>query len=410
MEVNIFQDTQMHRPVPCGERVSTANSLLRMTLGSQAVLCGYVFPASRRWLIGDELEAHAFSADSLCVADGLPVLCGHLAASSLALDLLTEAGWKLPERLLVFRDTEGLMALILGEASQGRRVVTNFPLPEASIPAEAHLVNPRLRAMLNDKGSLEILVPEHQHPVRRRVEAAKLLREPATCRGAVLKIAATESGGGHGVLLPPDSADPVLVSALLHDAETAILEEFLPLTSTRCFNYLIDGEGGVRFLGAPEQFLMDSRYLGNWFRASDSPDPAAVAAGAAICRRAAALGYRGAAGFDAGFLRDGSFRFVDLNFRMNGSTAPLLLVADLLRRCGAPAALRSGFRGRTSPGVLSSSLRRLISEARFFPLAVILSDVDAAETNFLVYGFLTGPDQAGILASAAEVTRRLLGR
>jgi hypothetical protein len=60
--------------------------------------------------------------------------------------------------------------------------------------------------------------------------------------------------------------------------------------------------------------------------------------------------------------------------------------------------------------LLFSSLRRLIAEARFFPLAVVLSDADAPETNFLVSGFLTGPDQAGILASAAEVTRRLLGR
>lgn len=338
------------------------------------------------------------------------MLCGHLAASRQALDLLAEAGWELPKRLLVFQDTEELLALILGEARQGRRVVTNFPLPEASIPAEDHYVSPRLRAMLNDKGNLEMLVPEHQRPVRRRVEAAELLREPGTCRGAVLKIATAESGGGHGVLLPPDSADPVLVRAMLQGADTAIIEEFLTFTSTRCFNYLINGEGEARFLGAPEQFLTDGRYLGNWFRAGDSPDPAAVAAGADICRRAAALGYRGAAGFDAGFLRDGSFRFVDLNFRMNGSTAPLLLIADLLRRCGAPAALRSGFRGRTSPRMLSLNLRRLISEARFFPLAVVLSDVDAPETDFLVSGFLTGPNQPVILASAAEVTRRLLGR
>jgi hypothetical protein len=356
------------------------------------------------------LEAQASSADSLCVAEDLPVLCGHLAASSLALDLQNEAGWELPERLLIFRDTEELLSLILGETSRGKRLVTSFPLPEASIPAEAHLVSPRLRVMLNDKRNLEMLVPEHQHPARRLMEAALLLREPLTCRGAVLKIATSESGGGQGVLLPPDSEDRELVSALLQGADTAILEEFLPFTSTRCFNYLIDGEGDVRFLGAPEQFLMDSLYLGNWFRAGDSPDPAAAAAGADICRRAAALGYRGAAGFDAGFLRDGSFRFVDLNFRMNGSTAPLLLVADLLRRSGAPAALRSGFRGRTKPSLLFSSLRRLIAEARFFPLAVVLSDADAPETNFLVSGFLTGPDQAGILASAAEVTRRLLGR
>lgn len=390
--------------------MNSRDGLLRKTLGSQAILCGYMLLSSRRWLIGDELEAQAGSVDSLCVAQNMTVLSGHLAASNLALDLLCEAGWKLPERLLVFRDAEELLDLILNEAANGMRVVTNFPLPEASITAEAHLVSPGLRAMLNDKGNLEMFVPEQLRPVRRRVEAASLLREPRACRGFVLKIAAAESGGGQGVLLPPDSDDPMLVSALFQGANTVILEEFLPFTSTRCFNYLIDGEGDVRFLGAPEQFLMDCRYLGNWFMAGDSPDSAAVAAGADICRRAAALGYRGAAGFDAGFLRDGSFRFVDLNFRMNGSTAPLLLVADLMRRSGAPAVLRTGFRGKTSPVVLSSGIRRLISEERFFPLAVVLSDIDAPESNFLVSGFLTGSDRAGLLASGAEVARRLLGR
>jgi hypothetical protein len=113
--------------VLCRERASEADGLLRKTLGSQTVLCGYPLPASRRWLGGDELEAQVSSADSLCVAEDLPVLCGHLAASGLALDLLAEAGWKLPERLL---------ALILGEASRGRRVVTNFPLSGASVPAD----------------------------------------------------------------------------------------------------------------------------------------------------------------------------------------------------------------------------------------------------------------------------------
>lgn len=54
--MNISQDTPMHRPISCGERVSSeVDGLLRKTLGSQAVLCGYLLPASRRWLIGDEL-------------------------------------------------------------------------------------------------------------------------------------------------------------------------------------------------------------------------------------------------------------------------------------------------------------------------------------------------------------------
>jgi len=400
----------MYEALPCRQRNSHEESLLQEILGSSSVLCGYPHPQTRRWLVGDELSAQAGSADSLCVAKDLPVLCGHLAASKMALDLLDFAGWELPEDLWIFRDTEELLARIRSEAAGGRQVVTNFPLPEASVPAAAHLVHPRLRAMLNDKGNLENLVSENLHPSRRLVEADWLLKQPSVCRGKAVKIAAAEAGGGQGVLLPPDSSEPELVTAMLQGATMAILEEFLPFTSTRCFNYLIDGEGDVRFLGAPEQFLMDCRYLGNWFKAEDFPSSEAVAAGADICRKAAALGYRGAAGFDAGFLRDGSFRFVDLNFRMNGSTAPLMLAVDLLNRSGAPVALRSGFRGRTRTSLLYSNLRRLIEETRFFPLSVVLSDSDAPETDFLVSGFLTGRDQAGILVSAADITRRLLGR
>lgn len=377
--------------------MSHKEGLLRQALGKEALLCGYPHPASRCGLAIDELEAQAFSTDALCVAEDLPLLCGHLAASSLALDLLADAGWGLPERLLLFRDPEELLAMILSEVSEGRRVTTSFPLPEGRIPREAHLIAPELRAMLNDKGNLERFVPEVQHPVRRRVDVAELLREPGRCRGAVLKIATGESGGGRGVLLPPDSEDPVLVRALLRRADSVILEEFLPFTTTRCFNYLIDGIGEVRFLG-------------NWFEADDSPEPAAVAAGVEICKRASNLGYRGAAGFDAGFLQDGSFRFVDLNFRMNGSTAPLLLAAEVLRRSGAPAALRTGLRGKTSPSGLASNIRGLIAEKRFFPLAVVLSEVEASESEFLVSGFLMGSDRDNILASAAGVTRRLLGR
>ena len=390
--------------------MSVWEGLLRQALGSQALLCGYPLPASRRGLAIDELEAQAFSTDALCVAEDLPLLCGHLAASSLALDLLADAGWGLPERLLVFRDHEELLARILSEASKGGRVAASFPLPEGRIPPEAHLIAPELRAMLNDKGNLERLVPEGQHPVRRRVEVAELLQDPARCRGAVLKIATGESGGGRGVLLPPDSEDPVLVRALLQRADSVILEEFLPFTNTRCFNYLIDGTGEVRFLGAPEQLLLGARYLGNWFEADDSPEPGAVAAGVEICKRAANLGYHGAAGFDAGFLQDGSFRFVDLNFRMNGSTAPLLLAPELLRRSGAPAALRTGLRGKASPKGLASNLRRLIAEKRFFTLAVVLSEAEASDSEFLVSGFLMGSDRDDILASAADVTWRLLGR
>ncbi len=379
---------------------------LRQALGPEAFLCGYPHPDHRRWLVEDELAAQAFSAGSLCVAGSLPLICGHLAASNLALDLIAEAGWSLPERLLVFRSVKELGTLIHAEAAHGAKLVTSFPLPESVAPAEVHAVPPALRGFLNNKRNLDRLVPAHLRPARRSATSSEVLAQPETCLQHVLKVATDEaSGGGHDLLLPPHSSDKKRLHALLVGAEEVILEECLPFQSTRCFNYLIGATGEPRFLGAPEQHLSaEGQYLGNWLRVADEPDAQAVAAGADICRRAAALGYIGAAGLDAGFLADGSFRFFDLNFRMNGSTAPLLLFPALQRRCYAPMALRVAIRGRTSPRNLAAALRTLIREGRFFPLALAFSDAEARESEFLVSGFLPGARKAGIMEALGAIS------
>ncbi|MBL0211646.1 MAG: hypothetical protein IPQ13_12165 [Holophagaceae bacterium] len=382
---------------------------MRQALGPKALLCGYPHPGGRRWLVKDELTAQAFSAGSLCVAGSLAMLCGHLAASPLALDLLSEAGWRLPDQLLVFRSTEELGALIRDQAAGGARLVASFPLPEDIAPAAIHLVEPSLRAFLNHKGNLERLVPMDQRPARRLMGASEAMAQPEACLHSAVKVATLEAtGGGHDLLLPPHSGDAARLAALLDGAEGAVLEEFLSFRSTRCFNYLIGASGEPMFLGAPEQFLSaEGHYLGNWFRAEDQPDPLAVAAGAAICRRAAALGYRGAAGLDAGFQADGSFKFFDLNFRMNGSTAPLLLFPELHRRIEAPVALRTALRGSAPPSELAATLSALLKERRFFPLTVVLSDASAEMTDFLVSGFLPGSDAAEILETLDGLPRRL---
>lgn len=384
--------------------MTPAVGALRQALGPRALLCGYPHPANRRWLVGDEMGAQAFSAGSLCVAGELPLLCGCLSAAPLALDLLGEAGWELPDRLLVFRDAAELGDLIRTETGRGARLVASFPLPEETAPAAVHAVPPVLRGWLNNKANLEALAPSGLVPARRVVSASKLLERPELARGRVLKICTSDcGGGGRDVLLPPDSGDAALVRALLAGTEEAVLEEPLAFSSTRCFNYLIDEAGTPRFLGAPEQFMAGGVYLGNWFRAGDRPDPGAIDAGAGICRRAAALGYRGVAGLDAGFLPDGSFRFFDLNFRMNGSTAPLLLFHELQRRTGVPVALRTVLRGRADPHSLVAALRALNRTARLVPLSLTFSSLEDPQPEFLVSAFLPGAHRAEVLASFADL-------
>ena len=52
-------------------------------------------------------------------------------------------------------------------------------------------------------------------------------------------------------------------------------------------------------------------------------------------RAAAARGYRGIAGIDVAFLEDGPPRVLDLNFRVNGSTAAAWLRSAVERERGA---------------------------------------------------------------------------
>ncbi|MBI4912160.1 MAG: hypothetical protein HY823_05440 [Acidobacteria bacterium] len=385
-----------------------APSPLAECLGPDALLCGYAPPSLRRWIAPDELSARAFSAGSLLVAGELPLLCAREACGPETLGLLREAGWDPASKILPFGGMDDFAREIRDEASRGLRIVNSFPLPPGLVPGQAYLVPPSLRSWLNDKANLGALVPAGLRPGREILSPEEVLSRPRDFQGKVLKICTPEgNGGGHGVLLPPESSESGKVEDLAREGVPVVVEAFLDFEETRCLNFLVGSEGPARFLGAPEQELEGPRYAGNWFRAEEEADPAWVEAGRAVCARAAALGYRGPVGMDAGRLAEGGFRIFDLNFRMNGSTASLLLFPALRLRHGASLALRTSFRGRLEPGRVFPELRDLSRRGLFILTGLAFDGDGLGPADFIASGFLPGRGREQIQQAREEVAARL---
>ena len=84
--------------------------------------------------------------------------------------------------------------------------------------------------------------------------------------------------------------------------------------------------------------------------------PLAIKIGTRVAAAGFALGYYGCVGMDMAVLEDGRIVVFDLNFRVNGSTAPLLLAESVQRTSG-----RTVFRFRALQG--SGTYRDLLNSA-----------------------------------------------
>jgi hypothetical protein len=165
---------------------------------------------------------------------------------------------------------------------------------------------------------------------------------PTPARPVVIKGATPySSGSGGAVAIVRSEADLAAARDRLAGCDAIILEEFLQLERTWCLNYCCDGVT-VQFIGAGEQITDDQGgYHGNWFDDRMAMPEEANQAGIEIMRRAMVRGYRGFAGFDFGVTTDRRLVAMDLNFRLCGSTAPLLWWPAVADRFGPHPTARS---------------------------------------------------------------------
>jgi hypothetical protein len=224
-------------------------------------------------------------------------------------------------------------------------------------------------------------------------------------RPVVLK-AATElpNGGGHGVWICRTAEAVERARDALAAERRVVVEEFLHLVRSVCVHAVVYPDGSSAVIGVAEEVCRDGRWLGNWHDPlGDNVPPSVLDIVAGIVTSAAALGYRGIVGIDVALLEDGPPRVLDLNFRVNGSTAGAWLRASI-----GPARGMSTIRGRTWMGrhgfaAMLRVVRAAVDRGTLIPLS--LYDPDACEMGGAarVGGLLLGKSRAEV----QEEERRL---
>jgi hypothetical protein len=354
-----------------------------------------------RWLPSGDTFWDGRTGTALTFLGGMPTLCAAGIVTSAWQRILSAAGLEAAGEALVYHDRDEYERIVAEQRRSGRRFVFQHVHPLSERSASDYWIKPELLAWLNDKASLDDLVPADSRPNRRVVPASDV---PAVAAGdgrwpVVIKgTGPATSGGGFSVAIVPDAAALPQALAMFGPDELVVVEEFVEIRVNQCLNFAtVDGRG--RFLGGAAQITDDrGRFHGNWLGAGAEPPAEMVAVGHEILDRAMRLGYRGLAGFDMALDGRGAVRVLDLNFRINFSTPAVVWFPAIIDRMG------DGVCGRTMRMEFDTpaatwwrSVVDLIRTGHFFPLSLFDPDpVRQSGRKAALHGIWLGQTQDAV--------------
>lgn len=342
-------------------------------------LCGpgYVFNSrvpdnAARWIFATPASADAATGNQLTVLGDMPLLCSAGVATPAGLGLLRDIGFELEAEPVTFRDAAERLDKMRRLAAQGRVFIDQHVQPDTSLHPGGSWVDPRLLSSLNNKSRLSDWVPARHLPareVRRRDALAGLAADPARFPLVLKAVTEASCGSGKGVRIVRDAAELKAAQGCFAGCDSLIVEEFLPMERNLCVNYAVFADGRIEYLGAAQQIIDDRHhYRGNWLEPPGTVPRALIQTGHDLMLKAYRHGYRGFAGFDCAVGGNGSFYIYDLNFRFNGSTAPLLLYDALARHTGLPVAKYSAWKYSGDYEDMLRALRAAFDKHRLIPI------------------------------------------
>jgi hypothetical protein len=313
----------------------------------------------------------AYTGPIMAIADQTPVICSAGVASPCGLDLLGAAGVPVSREIRTYRTTQDFHRLVGDVVGNGERLLCQHVHGEDEVPADACLVAPPLLRYLNNKANLPAIVGADGAPGRTPIRPEDI----ATLRvdeSWVLKVCSDDSsGGGFGVYVH-QAGSAIARPSFVQPGAELIVEEYLDLVENWCVHFCVDAIGAPRLIGATEQIISATGAYGGSRVGGTVLPPAAAELCQTVAERARGLGFIGYCGIDTGLTSSGELRVFDLNFRINASTPPLLVLNEIAASHGPSWAGRGRWQTYRHSGSLPDlvkCLRGVYPEDALVPIA-----------------------------------------
>jgi len=313
---------------------------LDVFFGSDIVYCQRISPTACRWLPFEAPSMDMMTGGSLSITGEMPHVCSAAVSTPKALQLLKDAGLPVPGKdLFRYRDKGDYIRLLRELSRKGKKVAAQYLHDGSELPVSNCWIPPAVHSFVNNKANLGAMVDACCLPRRAIVPftglAGHLSSHPLPL---VVKAVTDEStGAGLDVVICETPCDVRRAEELFGICEYVVVEEFLQISRNLCLNYAVTPMGETIFLGCAEQLSdRNGLYLGNWLGDGIEAPAEAVEIGARVVMKGFNLGYFGLVGIDMAVLNDGRIMVFDLNFRINGSTTPLLLAKSVMATFGRP--------------------------------------------------------------------------
>jgi hypothetical protein len=224
-----------------------------------------------------------------------------------------------------YRTAEEFHQLVGDVIGSGERLLCQHVHDEDEVPAEACMVAPGLLRYLNNKANLPAIVGADGAPRRSSIGPGDVAALDVD-ESWVLKVCSDDSsGGGFGVYVH-QAGSAIAKPSFVQPGAELIVEEYLDLVENWCVHFCVEAIGAPRLLGATEQLISATGAYGGSRVGGTVLPPAAAELCQAVAERARELGFIGYCGIDTGLTSAGELKVFDLNFRINASTPPLLVL------------------------------------------------------------------------------------
>jgi hypothetical protein len=305
--------------------------------GPSHVYAPRAHPKTCDWINPDPALRDIITGSHLTIAGDIAVVCSAGVTTPLGLELLAEAGLQLAASTNAYCDEQHAIEIATRFAECGTKIVVQHIYPDGVLNDSAMWIDPRLLSYLNNKANLAELVPA-AHVATRHVMTPETFFSDGAAQPfpIVLKVATDLSnGGGFGVAICRTNDDLAEAHERFAGCEQLVVESFQSILRNACLHYAVMPDGTTRYLGFADQDIdANGRYRGNWISLGSTLSSEMIDIGRAIVTRGALLGYRGFVGIDIAGTEDGRWVVLDLNFRVNGSAAAVLLAPAIQRAVG----------------------------------------------------------------------------